>query len=372
MAMGGAGGVGTGGRAAGGAAGSGGVRDAGVDRPSIPDLAADGLGDIANVTMDLAADERISTATFRNPLNTSHGSDPFMTYYQGNYYLAATTWGTTLTMKKGATIEALKAAATTVIWKDSTASRSGNMWAPEFYLLDNGAGQKRWYHYYTAGDGTDLDTQRLHVLESDGDDPMGPYHYKARLLDYWAIDGSLLDVNGKLYLMFSAWQGSTQSIWIIAMTNPWTITGDRTQLSMPTYAWEKEGSAQVNEGPIALYHGSRTFVIYSASQCESPGYKLGMLELVGASPLSASSWKKGADPVFQGTGSVYGAGHNGFFTSPDGSESWIVYHATTNSKGSCWTDRTTRIQKFTWNVDGTPDFGTPQPLTADLPVPSGE
>ncbi|HLO29149.1 MAG TPA: hypothetical protein VK249_08445, partial [Anaerolineales bacterium] len=39
---------------------------------------------------------------FRNPLNNS-GPDPWMTYYDGNYYLAATTWGgpgTGLTMRK--------------------------------------------------------------------------------------------------------------------------------------------------------------------------------------------------------------------------------------------------------------------------------
>jgi flagellar basal body-associated protein FliL len=30
--------------------------------------------------------------TFRNPLNESHGSDPWMVYYKGKYYLAATTW----------------------------------------------------------------------------------------------------------------------------------------------------------------------------------------------------------------------------------------------------------------------------------------
>jgi len=32
--------------------------------------------------------------TFRNPLNQSHGSDPWMVYYDGKYYLAATTWST--------------------------------------------------------------------------------------------------------------------------------------------------------------------------------------------------------------------------------------------------------------------------------------
>lgn len=383
---GGSGGNGTGGATAtagtgtGGGSGTGGARDAGVDRQVAPEAGPEAGLDVpapADALADAVADAqrtdaKTSTATFRNPLNPDHGSDPFMTYYQGNYYLAATTWGKNLTMKKGATIAALKAASPQVIWQDSTAARSGNMWAPEFYLLDNGAGEQRWYHYYTAGDGSNLDTQRSHVLESTGTDPMGPYRYKAQLLNYWAIDGSVLQAGGKLYFMFSAWQGSTQNVWIVAMTSPWSVTGERTLLSSPTYAWEKEGSDQVNEGPVALYHGGRTFVTYSASQCASPGYKLGMLELTGANPLTATSWRKNATAVFQGAGTAYGAGHNGFFVSPDGSEDWIVYHATTNASGSCWTDRTTRIQKFTWNADGTPNFGSPLATTTDIPVPSGE
>ncbi len=53
------------------------------------------------------------TGMFRNPL-TQSGPDPWMTYYNGNYYLAATTWGdpsTGLTMRKASTIADLKTTA---------------------------------------------------------------------------------------------------------------------------------------------------------------------------------------------------------------------------------------------------------------------
>src|SRR5690606_37898521 len=230
----------------------------------------------------------------------------------------------------------------------------------------------RWYHYYTAGDGNDLGTQRSHVLESEGTDPMGPYHYRGRLLDYWAIDGSLLEVGGNRYFMFSSWDGQPQNVYIIAMTNPWTVTGNRTLLTAPTHDWEREGSHPVNEGPEPLYHGGRVFVAYSASQCADPGYKLGLLELTGSNPLDPGAWWKSPTPVFQAANGAYGTAHNGFFTSPDGTEHWLVYHATTNPNGSCWTDRTTRIQPFTWHDDGRPNFGTPLPLSADILAPAGE
>ena len=84
------------------------------------------------------------------------------------------------------------------------------------------------------------------------------------------------------------------------------------------------------------------------------------------------SWKKVQSPVFQQAAGIYGPAHNGFFKSPDGSEDWIVYHANSNAADGCWTRGTTRVRRFDWNADGTPNFGTPLPLAADVRVPSGE
>jgi GH43 family beta-xylosidase len=91
-------------------------------------------------------------------------------------------------------------------------------------------------------------------------------------------------------------------------------------------------------------------------------------------PLNSASWVKSANPVFQRSNAngVYGPGHNGFFKSPDGTEDWIVYHANNSASGGCDMNRTTRAQKFTWNADGTPNFGTPVALGVTLTAPSGE
>jgi GH43 family beta-xylosidase len=35
-------------------------------------------------------------------------------------------------------------------------------------------------------------------------------------------------------------------------------------------------------------------------------------------------------------------------------------------------NRSTRAQKFTWNADGTPNFGTPIGLGVQVAAPSGE
>jgi hypothetical protein len=56
--------------------------------------------------------------------------------------------------------------------------------------------------------------------------------------------------------------------------------------------------------------------------------------------------------------------------SPDGKENWMVYHAAKHP-GAGW-NRDVRIQRFGWNADGSPNFGTPVPPGLALPVPSGE
>jgi hypothetical protein len=69
---------------------------------------------------------------------------------------------------------------------------------------------------------------------------------------------------------------------------------------------------------------------------------------------------------------VYGPGHNGFFQSPNGAESWIVYHANSSASGGCGNGRTTRAQRFSWNSDNTPNLGTPVRTGASLAAPAGE
>jgi GH43 family beta-xylosidase len=324
-----------------------------------------------------ASGQSEEAGTLRNPLNPYGGADPWIQYYDGYYYLATTTWRSELLMSKSPTLAGLKTAIPQQIYAETDPSRCCNMWAPEFYLLDNGNDESRWYFYYSAGTSGTLDNQHSHVLESAGTDPMGPYIYKARIYDtvndVWSIDGSILEIEDDLYFLFSSWVGANQSMFIAPMSDPWTLSGSRELLSQPEYDWERVG-LNVNEGPVALYHDDDIFIIYSASHCATPDYKLGMLTYNGGDPLDKSSWEKHPEPVFQqsATNSVYGSAHNGFFTSPDGTENWIVYHANDSISRGCDDGRTTRVQKFTWNDDGTPNFGIPVSTDMVINAPSGD
>lgn len=312
--------------------------------------------------------------TFTNPIKDHAGADPWLTYYEGSYYLATTTWSSNLTMRRSNTLAGLADAPDEEVWVGDDPARCCNMWAPEFHLLD-GPNGPRWYMYYVAGQDVDdyNPTQRLHALESEGTDPMGPYHFKADLGDDWQLDANILQLNGELYLL-GTYHAGTQNLFITPMSNPWTLSGERVNLSSPTYDWEQQ-TAAVQEGPEVLQHDGDTFIVYSASACWSPDYKLGMLTYDGTGdPLDPASWSKSPEPVFErdDAAGVYAPGHNGFFESPDGTENWIVYHANDSASGGCDNNRTTRAQKFTWNADGTPNFGTPVPLGETLEAPSGE
>lgn len=303
--------------------------------------------------------------TFRNPINI--GPDPYMAFYNGNYYLA-TTQGDAVRMWKAPTVGALLSAPPTTVWKDSDPSRNREVWAPSFYMING-----RWYLYFTGDDGID-DHHRIYVVESDGADPLGPYHFKAKLAppgseEVWAIDQELLQQDKGLYLLWSgAGVEGHNMLYVAPMSNPWTVSGSR------TYIPASGGCPEVREGPSILKHNGTNFLIYSTCDTGKPDYQLWMKSIpTGADPMKAQNWVQYPSPVLvrNNAGGVYGPGHNGFFKSPDGTEDWLVYHAK-NTTGFTYEGRTTRISKVNWNADGTPNFGVPPAVGATMDVPSGD
>ncbi len=308
--------------------------------------------------------------TFTNPIYPN-GADPWLEYFEGNYYLTTTTWTSQLVMRKSPTLAGLATATPINIWSESALERCCNFWAFEFHRLNTEKGP-RWYVMYTSGIADNYDHQHLSVIESQGDDPMGPYTYKGSPMpDTWNIDGTYYQAKDGLYLLWSEWVGDEQSLFIAKMLNPWTITGEKVRIGRPELDWEVSGM-KVNEGPEVLQRDGRTFIVYSASFCNTPDYKLGVLELTGSDPLKADSWHKFDKPFFSRANGVFGPGHNGFFKSPDGSEDWLIYHGNADEREGCSATRSLRAQKFDWTADGLPNFG--EPVAAGVPVisPAGE
>jgi GH43 family beta-xylosidase len=277
-----------------------------------------------------------------------------------------------LTLWKTRDLSDLRNAETKVVWTPEPGKPwSHGTWAPELHRWGS-----RWYIYFAADNGKN-ESHRIYVVENPSDDPMqGQWTFKGKVSDSndrWAIDANILEVGGTHYMLWSGWQGEEnieQDIFIARMSNPWTIDSPRTMISSrPTNGRRSTtgltpAHITVNEGPEALVHGDKIFVVYSGSGCWTDSYELGVLHAsIKANLLDPASWKKYDHPFFKQDpeAGVYATGHNGFFRSPDGKQDWIIYHANSAPGEGCRGSRTPRMQRFDWNPDGTPNFGTPVP-----------
>lgn len=332
-------------------------------------------GSATNTPDTPGAPEGARDTTFQNPIN-SNGPDPWV-IKDGDKYYYTHTMGNRLGIYTTEAVSDMVNINSTTVWTPPpNEAYSKDIWAPELHKIDG-----KWYFYFAADDGNDLN-HRMYVLENANESPTsGNWKFKGKIAtttDKWAIDGTVFEYNGAHYFIWSGWKGDNdpgiQQLYIAKMTNPWTLEGDRTMISEPTYDWEKNGL--VNEGPEILKNeDGDVFLIYSGSGCWTDDYKLGLITLKkGGDPLKPEDWTKNATPVFtkKPENHAYGPGHNSFFKSPDETEDWIIYHANPEPGQGCGSNRSTRIQKFTWNGDGTPYFGEPVNINTDITKPSGE
>ncbi len=295
-------------------------------------------------------------ASFGVPANPIlAGADPFITLhpFDGRYFLLATT-GHNITIWSGATIPTSSRQAVTVYRSPEGMEQ---IWSPTIWQEDG-----HWWIYFTARQAGD--DHAIYVLESNSDDPLGSYELRGSLkLGHPAIDPSLLTVNGIQYLLYVSLDRGENAIQIVRLLSPMEVAAQSSLISEPDHAWEKgAGSTRtypIDEGPTALYHGGSTFIVFSGSDAASPFYCLGLLTFQGGNPLDRKSWKKSAEPVFSASpaNGIFGPGRGTFAIAADGSD-WLVYAAKSIADPTT-ADRKIRVQRFTWNPDGSPYFGIP-------------
>lgn len=312
--------------------------------------------------------------TFKNTLAEMDTPDPSVIYREGYYYMTFTHNGTDIMVMKSRTLDFRQAERKVVWYPPAGTAYSANLWAPELQYI-----RGSWYIYFAADDGKN-ENHRMYVLQGDSVDPLGDYTFKGQITDdtnKWAIDGLAMEVNEELYFVWSGWEGgvnAAQNTYIAPMSDPLTISGPRVLISEPLLPWEQAGGPPyINEGQSVLHHDNRVFIVYSGAGSWTPYYSLGLLALKpGGNPLEAADWTKSEEPLMamDEAARVYGPGHNSFTVSPDGSEQWIVYHATAGAQDG-WNNRKARAQPVRWDDAGLPVFGKPLPLSAALEVPAG-
>ncbi len=318
--------------------------------------------------------------TFKNPILDRAAADPCIVYHDG-YYYGTFTEVLGIALYRSTSLETVFSGEKMLVFSLCDEVQ-GNVWAPELFYNPS---TDRWYIYSCGStNGWDFFTIRMFCLESKTNDPFGEYEFKGftdpNLL---AIDQTMFydEASGTLYTAYSEFAEAGQVIVLAVMENPWTISDKRIRVSYPRYAWEKMGEradkdSRVNEGPVFLEHDGKLSLIYSASGCWSQYYCLGLVEFEGENfsvdeMMNRTNWNKLNHPVFSAANDVYGVGHCSFFTSPDGTETWIAYHGMpTPDAGE--EGRYAYAQKITFDKKGLPVLGEPLPRDTEIPVPSGE
>eukprot|EP00887_Chlorella_sp_A99_P002841 scaffold6.g2841.t1 len=309
------------------------------------------------------------------------GADPFVTRVGIDYYVLVTRFVDIAILRVQDLNNLDEATPHVVFCADSGLVKPGKwgpgeaaqIWAPELLRV-----RGRWFIYATAfrdvtkgmGPGSDQ-----FVLESvNMTNPLGPYRWRGWLNTPGGIDGTVLNWRGRDFYVWSqfSWdvpprqppQQVARGMWVLQiapMKSPWTLDlGRQARLSQPWHGWEKVGN-RVNEGPAVLQHGGRLFLLYSASLCWTPDYKLGLLEFTGrshADVLDFRAWQKSHVPVLQKSeyNAVWGPGHCSITTTPDGR--WLMmYHSKVREvEGE---GRVVNVMEFGWDEAGAPVFGRP-------------
>jgi GH43 family beta-xylosidase len=310
---------------------------------------------------------------FTNPILAS-GPDPWIIRDGKTYYMMVTGGGK-LSIRKTNDITTVAAAREITVWtppRDGPNARS--IWAPELHRIG-----RKWFIYYTAADSAHDDNlhRSIFVLENASSDPTkGTWTDRGRVnTSYSAIDATIFNYRGSFYFVYSLQLGSESRLAIARLRTPWALQGHEVIISSPTNPWERQ-IYPINEAPeFVLGPKGDLFLTYSASACTSDDYSVGLLSAPpGSNPLDPRAWTKSRGPVLSKAPevAVFGPGHNGFFTSPDGKQNWIVFHANPGPSMGCTANRGTWIQPFKFSANGRPVFVPPSGKQNLLAPPTGQ
>lgn len=316
----------------------------------------------------------IEVAKRAQDLIVEQRADPWVYKHTDGYYYftASVPEYDRIEVRRSKTIKGIAEAEPVVAWrKHETGPMSSLIWAPEIHYING-----NWYIYYAAAPSKEivdgLFQHRMFVIENKSANPLeGSWEEKGQIKTDWesfALDATSFEHKGQQYLVWAQKDPNIKgnsNLYIAPLENPWTIQGPQVMITKPEYNWETIGF-WVNEGPAVLKKNGKIYISFSGSATDE-NYAMGILTAdENSDVMDPASWSKSTEPVFKTcyeTGQ-YGPGHNSFTVSEDGSKDVLVYHVRnyTEIVGDPLYDpnRHTCAKEFTWNPDGTPNFGFPK------------
>ena len=317
------------------------------------------------------------TTTYCNPVYPDVFADPFVLRHDGIYYA----YGTAPGGADGRQIPVLRST-DLVTWTPLGHALEPigeqHYWAPE--VASHGG---RFYMYYSAGSAPEGTDQKLRVAVAEH--PAGPFVDSGKLLvpdQAFAIDAHPFRAeDGQWYLYYcvdflepEGDQRVGTGIVVDRLVDMTTLAGEPRVVVRPHEDWHvfRKGRTMYGavydwhtvEGAAALTHDGKVFCFYSGGAWERDNYGVSWVE--ASHPLGPYRRPEGGqDALLMRTprgGDLLGPGHNSFTTGPDGTSTWIVYHAWDLAQ----TARRMCIDRLEWR-DGTPS--TPGPTWTPQPAP---
>ena len=208
-------------------------------------------------------------------------------------------------------------------------------WAPEV-IFHKGKFVMHYSARITAKNRT------LYLGAAVSDSPTGPFvdvHGGPMFdLGYATIDGSVLVTDEGNYFYYS--RDCSQNIidgvkvsqlYCVELDDTLTrAVGEHRLITTPTYDWELKSAPSNhlwNEGPNVIRLGNRYVMNYSANCYATCDYAICIA--VADSPMGPWIKQPEANPVLTQRDSLFGAGHNAFFTAKDG-RLMTAFHVQTN------------------------------------------
>ncbi|MBB5350435.1 GH43 family beta-xylosidase [Haloferula luteola] len=335
--------------------------DPALKKGSIALRALDGSASFRHLSIQPYQAPRLPKS-YTNPVQPGC-ADPVVFHQDGKYYAYTTYSPDFPNMPRGIR---LYTSTNLVDWKDQGfALKNEDSWGDSRFWAPDLVEKDGTYFLYYAAD------ERMCVATSDT--PMGPFRQKTETPiepNSIKIDGHVFeDDDGQRYFYYVSFADGNQ-IWGGKLHDD-MVSVDATTLSMmvkPDQAWERH-QWPVTEGPEILKHKGTYYLTYSGSHFENPEYAVGYA--TSNSPLGP--WTKFEfNPVMKSTSYAHGTAHHCFTESPDGKETFIVYHRhhtlDETEPRALSIDRV----RFVPNPNGGPDIlQIHGPTSSPQPLPSG-
>lgn len=268
--------------------------------------------------------------------------------------------------------------------------------APVYIEKMNGVTYNKWYAFGTS------------AWECDGDPftgnwkQLGSFGLAGWTLDHYAFQVESGEHAGEWYFLWAAGEDksltnsfSAENIHISKMLSPSKLASTKGDLTDVILRCAKNSgwTGWDVEAPSVVQKNGTITMIYSATDCKTVQYGLGLCVFTGGDITKQENWKDLSMlvPAFSNTiygeyGTPYGTGVAAPIPSADGTEMWFYYNAKLyytvpngiNKDKEAWT-RIINLKKIEWEtieIDGKtytiPDLGTPPKMGEETPMPSGD